>query len=112
MDSQCGVAEIIPRAHCGWILVVVLGRPVARHSLNEPHIYPGDYFLSRRHWDVPDVVRCNGAMGHNVGPGEPRFDMEFVENLAFRELFFKDRKRVRDVRRCARLLIVLLPVLH
>ena len=112
MDSQCGVAEIIPRAHCGWILVVVLGRPVARHSLNEPHIYPGDYFLSRRHWDVPDVVRCNGAMGHNVGPGEPRFDMEFVENLAFRELFFKDRKSVRDVRRCARLLTVLLPVLH
>ena len=112
MDSQCGVAEIIPRAHCGWILVVVLGRPVARHSLNEPHIYPGDYFLSRRHWDVPDVVRCNGAMGHNVGPGEPRFDMEFVENPAFRELFFKDRKRVRDVRRCARLLILLLPVLH
>ena len=36
---------------------------------------------------MPDVVRCNGAMGHNVGPGEPRFDMEFVENLAFRELF-------------------------
>ena len=34
----------------------------------------------------PDAVRYVGAIGNSVGPGAPHFYIEFVENLASRDI--------------------------